>query len=85
MVNPRLSDIYNEENLSPGFENKSILEIKFHNGFPKWCSEIIQSYHLNRYALSKYTICLDSQKRSSYNFIPNKFLLHNPAISYYAQ
>lgn len=65
MISPNLSDIYENRNLVPCFLNKSILEIKFQHGFPNWLTKKIQLFRLNRYALSKYTICLDSLKNSN--------------------
>ncbi|MDT8322853.1 MAG: polyphosphate polymerase domain-containing protein [Bacteroidota bacterium] len=57
---PALTDIYTEEGLRPTLCNFAILEVKFTRGVPRWLRRVIHDFGLNRMALSKYTICIDS-------------------------
>ncbi|MCF8241547.1 MAG: polyphosphate polymerase domain-containing protein [Melioribacteraceae bacterium] len=60
---PRLASLFDNSKLSPALRNRSILEVKFEKGFPGWLIRIIQKYQLQRMALSKYTICLDAERK----------------------
>lgn len=59
---PKLHELYDDQNLKYAMPNHFVFEIKFFNGFPSWLSDILQRFNLSREAVSKYTICLDSQK-----------------------
>ena len=59
---PNIKDIYSKNQLKYALPGYFILEIKFNAGFPSWLTRIVQKYELNRRALSKYTMSLDSHK-----------------------
>jgi len=46
--------------LKPAFKNHFILELKFDRGLPLWAKRVIARFAPPKLALSKYTICLDS-------------------------
>jgi hypothetical protein len=71
---PKISDIYLDQQLKYSMPGKFILEIKFFNGFPSWLQTIIRRYDLKREAVSKYTICVDSNNELK-RFVDNKQLL----------
>jgi len=48
--------------LKPAFKNHFILELKFDHGLPLWAKRVIARFAPPKLALSKYTICLDSNK-----------------------
>jgi hypothetical protein len=59
---PVTSTLYEEACLKRAMPNQFILEIKFFSGFPQWLQKILQRFGLNRQAISKYTICVDSHQ-----------------------
>ena len=76
---PQLNDLYQNEQLKYAMPGKFILELKFFGGFPTWLQKIIRRFDLNRQAISKYTICVDSQYEL--NRFVNKKDLMLPSIS----
>jgi VTC domain len=80
MAFPILKDLYREDALVPTLPNDFILELKFNLGFPEWLQEIVSCFHLHRIAISKYTTCLDIQKRYDPVFNPNKYIYRNSAF-----
>lgn len=62
---PALDSLYDDGDLSYPLRDRFILEIKFTRGIPLWAKELIKELRLSRYALSKYTICMDANKRVS--------------------
>ncbi len=59
---PSINKLYSDSELEYTLQNYCIMEIKFTRGFPGWLQSIIREFKMERRALSKYTICLDSQK-----------------------
>ena len=59
---PSIKDLYNNNHIKFGMPGYFIFEVKFFRGMPSWIINILKKYELNRRALSKYTICLDSHK-----------------------
>lgn len=60
-VSPTLSTLYEERGLWQALSGYHVLEIKFFRGaLPQWVSRLIKEFGLQRMALSKYAICLDS-------------------------
>ncbi len=57
---PKISDLFNENELLPAMRYDTILEIKFSKGFPMWLQNAVTKYRLIRQSVSKYTICLDT-------------------------
>ena len=63
---PRLAALYDDACLATAISGAFVFEVKFHrNALPGWVRSIISRYRLPRMALSKYTICLDSQPASA--------------------
>ncbi|MFH1198105.1 MAG: polyphosphate polymerase domain-containing protein [bacterium] len=60
---PSVDKLYDDEKLKPALINKTILEIKFGTGFPSWLQTILTNNHLFKQSLSKYTICIDTEKK----------------------
>jgi hypothetical protein len=59
---PTLDDLYDDEHLASAMSRSFIFEVKFFRySLPGWIRSVISRYRLPRMALSKYTICLDSQ------------------------
>jgi len=59
---PSLDRLYTEEDLKYTMPKYFIFEIKFANGFPGWLQSILRDMNISRMALSKYTMCLDTEK-----------------------
>lgn len=77
MVFPTLKDLYREDTLVPTLPNNFVLELKFNLSFPEWLQEIVSCFHLNRIAISKYSTCLDVQKKYDPVYNPNKYIYRN--------
>jgi hypothetical protein len=59
---PSLDMLYDEDCLEYAMARHFIFEVKFFRGaLPAWVPALVKRYALPRMALSKYTICLDSQ------------------------
>lgn len=73
--NPRLEDIYREQDLTTFTGNQFILEIKFNGRMPNWVRNIVRDYRLHLQAISKYCNGIDTwmpeYKRQGH---PNEFL-----------
>jgi len=57
---PALDMLYYNSGLKYALPQTSILEVKFYRGLPLWIQSLAKAYHLQRLAVSKYAICLDS-------------------------
>ena len=77
---PTLKDLYKEDVLVPTLPNDFVLELKFNLGFPEWLKNIISYFNLNRIAVSKYSTCLEIQKRYDPIFNTNKYIYRNSAF-----
>jgi len=62
-LNPAFEDIFDEKNLRTAFPEYFILEVKFHQTFPAWVPQMITKFSLQRISVSKYTNCIDINKR----------------------
>ena len=60
----QLDQVYDEEKIVNCICDKFILEVKFYGGLPVWLNNVIASLHLNRQAVSKYTICLEKNMKN---------------------
>jgi len=58
---PGIEDLFNGKHSTPSLGGHFVLEIKFHKGMPSWIKTILNDLDLERTAVSKYTICLDTQ------------------------
>ena len=73
---PSQDMLYEEHQVKYAIRKNFIFEVKFFNGLPAWIQSIIKKYQLQRMALSKYTICLDSHnavQQFSKNVFSNTF------------
>ncbi len=63
LLYPSLDLLYINEDIKYAMPHNFIFEVKFHrNCLPSWIKSIIIRYKLQRLALSKYTICIDSHR-----------------------
>lgn len=62
VIYPDLDQLYNEDKAKPTMINNFIFEVKFFGTLPMWIKSLISNYDLNRRALSKYTMTLDSHE-----------------------
>jgi VTC domain-containing protein len=59
---PALDNLYDDDHLASAMSRSFIFEVKFFRySLPGWIRSVISRYRLPRMALSKYTICLDTQ------------------------
>lgn len=65
LTNTNYYRIFEESNLQSVLKNKIIIEIKFNRSVPTWLKNIISRYDLKRTSLSKYSICLEADKKIS--------------------
>jgi len=61
---PALQELGQDTALWPVLQKHFILELKFSHGYPRWMQSLIRRLQIQRLALSKYAICLDSNRRS---------------------
>lgn len=64
MLFPYIQDFGNETQMKYILPSHFILEVKFSGGLPHWLHKIISELNLSRLALSKYTMCLENEKKS---------------------
>ena len=60
---PSFEQLFADPVLKPAMRQNFVLEVKFYGGLPAWLRALVTRYSLQRMALSKYTICLDSHHR----------------------
>jgi hypothetical protein len=60
---PGYDDLFEEDHLQKVLTNKVIIEIKFTCSFPSWLQNILTRYNLQRRPVSKYTICIDQDRK----------------------
>ncbi len=70
---PELSDLYSNDKLRFAIPNYFLLELKFDLGFPLWLQQIVSGFKLNRIAFSKYSTCIDSDRKTFSLITENKF------------
>ena len=59
---PSFNLLYNEEILKLAMKNFFVLEIKFYRGYSQLLQKVLRQFNLARLAVSKYQICIDSDK-----------------------
>ena len=62
VIYPDLNQLYNEDSAKPTMVNNFIFEVKFFGTLPAWLRSLITRFKMERRALSKYTMTLDSHK-----------------------
>ncbi len=60
VIYPDLNQLYDEDKVKSTMVNNFIFEVKFLGTLPAWIRSLISKYKLDRQALSKYTMTLDS-------------------------
>jgi hypothetical protein len=60
---PSLDMLYDEAQSRCVLRGSCILELKFCASLPAWVHRAVERFGLQRSAVSKYTVCLDSQRR----------------------
>lgn len=60
VIFPSLSELYNEDKSKITMNSHFILEIKFYSTLPLWIKKLVTKYSLDRRALSKYTMSLET-------------------------
>lgn len=82
VIYPKLKDLYNEDQAKITMNNHFIFEVKFYGTLPSWIKTLITKYSLDRRALSKYTMSLETHDEFNYTkFVKNK-LIANRELSY---
>ncbi len=61
-IYPELNQLYEEDRVKSTLANHFIFEVKFYGSLPAWIKSLIGKYKLERRALSKYTLSLESHK-----------------------
>ena len=61
---PGLEALFDENDLRSIMKQYGIFEIKFDRGLPHWFQTLSKDFNLTRLAFSKYTICIDSDKKA---------------------
>jgi len=64
-MNPSFDDFFSEKDLKFAFPEFFILEIKFHQTFPAWIPQMVTKFNLLRTSVSKYTNCIDINKKQA--------------------
>ena len=82
VIYPTLSQLYNEEKAKNIMNNHFILEVKFFSALPSWIKSLISKYRLNRRALSKYTMSLETHDEFRRNRFAKNRLIANRGIYY---
>lgn len=59
---PSLTNLYDENGLSPALTNKFIMEVKFNKTFPNWLNPAISRFGLRKQSASKYVLTMDSSR-----------------------
>ncbi|MGD9899482.1 MAG: VTC domain-containing protein [Calditrichaceae bacterium] len=77
VIYPDLKHLYEEDNVKSALINHFILEVKFFGSLPNWIISLISKYGLNRRALSKYTMSLETHAE----FKNQRFSRRNMIIS----
>ncbi|MCI0514004.1 polyphosphate polymerase domain-containing protein [candidate division KSB1 bacterium] len=72
---PSLDMLFKEEEIKFAMTQHFIFEVKFNHGLPTWLHTLISRYNLQKRALSKYTICLDTH-REAISLLPLKVAMN---------
>lgn len=62
-AHPFIDSLFSEENMIPSLSDFFVLEVKFSRGMSGWLMNIIRNWNLKWRSVSKYEICIDTQKR----------------------
>lgn len=81
-IYPSLNELYNEERAKATMNNHFILEVKFYGTLPLWIKTLISKYSLDRRALSKYTMSLETHDEFNNRRFAKSNLISNRGVSY---
>lgn len=60
---PSIDELFRNSRLTPSMPNHFVLEVKFNRFMPSWIKSIIGHFGFRWQSVSKYTICIDTQKQ----------------------
>lgn len=82
VIYPSLNELYSNDRVKSTMNNHFILEVKFYGTLPRWIKTLVTKYGLDRKALSKYTMSLEThdefnnRKFAKSNLIVNREVRH---------
>ena len=82
VIFPSLNELYNEERAKTTMKNHFILEVKFYGTLPLWIKTLISKYSLDRRALSKYTMSLETHNEFNNKKFAKSNLISSRGICY---
>lgn len=82
VIFPSLSELYNEEKAKITMNNHFILEVKFYGSLPLWIKKLVTKYSLDRRALSKYTMSLETHDEFNNRRFAKSNLIAKREVSY---
>jgi SPX domain protein involved in polyphosphate accumulation len=82
VIFPSLDELYDESKIKRTMTNHFILEVKFYGNLPLWVKNLISKYQLDRRALSKYTMSLETHEEFNNNRFAKSNLISNRGVCY---
>ncbi len=82
IIYPTLDQLYNEDKIKRTMTNHFILEVKFYGRLPLWIKAIISKHSLDRRALSKYTMSLETHDEFNDKRFAKTNLISNRGVCY---
>ncbi len=82
IIYPTLDQLYNEDKIKRTMTNHFILEVKFYGRLPLWIKAIISKHSLDRRALSKYTMSLETHDEFNNKRFAKTNLISNRGVCY---
>lgn len=82
VIYPSLKQLYSEEGAKKTVKNHFILEIKFFGNLPAWIKALVTKYSLDRRALSKYTMSLETHDEFKNRRFTKSNIISNRVVYY---
>lgn len=82
VIFPSLDELYKENSAKKTMNNHFILEVKFYGTLPLWVKTLISKYNLDRRALSKYTMSLETHDEFKNKRFTKSTLISNKGALY---
>lgn len=82
IIYPSLNQLYSEEGAKKTMNNHFIFEIKFFGNLPAWIKTLVTKYNLDRRALSKYTMSLETHDEFNNRRFAKSNLISNRGVCY---
>lgn len=82
VIYPSLDELYDESRMKKSMNSHFILEVKFYGTLPLWVKTLISKYNLDRRALSKYTISLETHDEFNNRRFAKSNLISNRGVCY---